>query len=136
MSTPPPKKEIAEFIDWNKWGKLDPAIEKQIKEFFEDITTLTIKTVGADGEEIVTAIKLQGDIYSKTTLKGDKLVAYHERMANTSIGLIKTYAQIAIATISVFLPWTGLQISTTALSDLKEGIKSLGLANAAKEQAE
>ncbi len=57
-------------------------------------------------------------------------------MANTSIGLIKTYAQIAIATISVFLPWTGLQISTTALSDLKDGIKSLGLANAAKEQGE
>ncbi len=128
-----PKKELAEYIDWTKWGQLDPNIEKQIKEFFEDVTTLTITTVGSDNEEIVTKIKLQGDVYSKTTLKGEKLLAYHERMASTSINLIKTYAQLAIATISVFLPWTGLKIDTSTLNDLKETIKTLGQVNASKE---
>jgi hypothetical protein len=62
-------KELGDYIDWAKL-EIDPKIQKQIKEFFEDLTTLTINTVGSDGEEIVTRIKLQGDVYSKTTLKG------------------------------------------------------------------
>jgi hypothetical protein len=45
-------KEIGDFINWEKF-QIDPAIQKQIKEFFEDITTLTITTVGPDNEEIV-----------------------------------------------------------------------------------
>lgn len=120
-------KELGDYIDWAKL-EIDPKIQKQIKEFFEDLTTLTINTVGSDGEEIVTRIKLQGDVYSKTTLKGDKLVEFHERMANASVNLIKTYAQIAIATISIFLPWAGLKLDTEALKTLKEAFSQISIA--------
>lgn len=124
MSKP---KEIGDYIDWTKLG-IDPNMQKQVKEFFEDLTTLTITTVGSDGEEIITNIKLIGDIHSKTQLKGDKLVKYHERMADVGVNLIKTYAQIAIATISIFLPWAGLKLDNDALNTLKEAFKQISIA--------
>jgi hypothetical protein len=119
-------KEIGYYVNWDQFNISDEWKEK-VEEFFEDLTTLTITTVGSGNEEIVTKIKLQGDITSKTTLTGEKLVAYHERMTDTSVKLIKNYAQIAIATISIFLPWAGLKLDSDALKTLKEVFSQISL---------
>jgi hypothetical protein len=53
-------------------------------------------------------------------------------MANASVNLIKTYAQIAIATIGVFLPWAGLKFDPSTLQGLKDAISNYSQAGPTK----
>jgi hypothetical protein len=117
---------IGEYIDWTKLG-IDQSTQQKIKDFFEDITTLTITTVGLGGEEMVTNIKLQGDINSKTALSGDKLAEYHLKMTDASVNLIKAYAQIAISIFSIFLPWAGIKVDTEAWKSLEKAFSQISL---------
>ena len=111
------------WINWEspdfKNLKLPPELQVKIDKFIEDITTLTITTKGKN-EEIVTNIKLIGDISSETSLQGDKLMEYHEKMTNASVNLIKTYAQIVIQTMRVFLPWTGINLNADFFKQIGE----------------
>ena len=97
---------------------------KAIEEALIDLTQLTITTKGEGGKEIKTTIKLTGDVESTTSLTGEQLASYHEKMANVSINIMKTYAQIFIQIISVFIPWAGFSIPEGVLESISKLIKT------------
>jgi translation initiation factor 2 beta subunit (eIF-2beta)/eIF-5 len=119
------------WINWDspdlKKIALPKEIQEKIDEFIEDITTLTITTKGKGNEQIVTNIKLIGDISSETTLEGDKLIEYHEKMTAESVNLIKTYAQLVIQTMSVFLPWAGIKLDSDFFKQMSQYISELSV---------
>ena len=97
---------------------------KAIEEALIDLTQLTITTKGEGGKEIKTIIKLTGDVVSITSLPDDQLASYHEKMANVSINIMKTYAQIFIQLVSVFIPWAGFSIPDGVLESITDLIKT------------
>jgi hypothetical protein len=142
LSKEPKKDLFADLLktDWLtpgkeiQWDKLGEQLQKDIKKGIVDLTTLTIATTGVGGKKIETNIKLTGDIESTNeVLSGDELVAYHERMAKLSIDIMKTYAQIFIQIISVFVPWAGIKIPDDVLKNLQDLIKGISLSPAASK---
>ncbi len=97
---------------------------KDLKDALIDLTQLTITTKGDANKEIRTTIKLTGDVESTTTLKGDQLATYHEKMANLSINIMRTYAQIFIQLISVFIPLAGVKIPDEVIKSIADLIKT------------
>ena len=81
---------------------------------------MTITTIGQGDKKIETIIKLTGDVETTTTLKEDQLAEFHEKMANFSVNIMKTYAQIFIQLISVFIPFAGVKIPPDVFTTIKE----------------
>jgi len=100
-----------------------PELER-IKEALVELSQLTITTKGEGGKEIRTVIKLTGDIESTTSLTGDQLAEYHERMAALSVDIMRTYAQIFIQVLGVFVPWAGISIPPEVFATLTELVKA------------
>ena len=120
--------EKNEWINWKSPDleklKLPPEMQEKIDKFVKDITTLTITTTGKNGAKIETNIKLTGDISSETILEGDKLIEYHEKMTTASVNLIKTYAQIIIQVMGVFLPFAGISPGSDFFKSISELVSS------------
>ena len=106
---------------------LDVEIRKLLEEALKNLTQLKIKTTGEGGKSIETIIKLTGDVETKTTLAVDQLAEYHERLANFSLNIIKTYAQIFTMIISVVIPWAGFTIPSETMKNITELVKALSL---------
>jgi hypothetical protein len=111
------KTIIDEIIDKNP--NLQP-----LKDAVTDLTQLTITTIGADGKKIETIIKLTGDVETTTELKGAQLTEFHEKMADFSVNIMKTYAQIFIQLVSVFIPWAGIDIPKDVFTNLNDLVKT------------
>ena len=125
-------KENVDIFNAFDWKTVSGAPIESLKEAFTDLTTLTILTNGKkDAEGKVTTymrtdIKLlTGDIISDTPFEGDQLVAYHEKMFDLSINITKTYSQIFIQLLSIFLPWSGLKIPEGTLDKISELSKAM-----------
>ena len=95
-----------------------------IREALVELSQLTITTKGEGGKEIRTVIKLTGDIESTTSLTGDQLAEYHERMAALSVDIMRTYAQIFIQVLGVFIPWAGISVPPEVFTTLTELVKT------------
>lgn len=113
----PKKTIIDEILDNNP--NLQP-----LKDALTDLTQLTITTKGADGKKIETIIKLTGDVETTTELKGAQLTEFHEKMADFGINIMKTYAQIFIQLVSVFIPWAGIDIPKNVFTNLNDLVKT------------
>ena len=124
------KDPIADLILSNSAFKdLDKTIREPLEEALKDLTQLSIKTTGEGGKSIETIIKLTGDVETVTTLAVDQLAEYHAKLANFSLNIIKTYAQIFTMIISVLIPWAGFgfTIPPETMKNITDLIKAINL---------
>jgi hypothetical protein len=124
------KDPIADLILSNAAFKdLDKKIKDHLEETLKNLTQLSIKTTGEGDKYIETIIKLTGDVSTTTTLPVEQLAEYHEKLANFSLNIIKTYAQIFTMLISVLIPWAGFgfTIPSDTMKNITELIKAINL---------